>query len=168
MRHRGMLAPINSIKHYVQSDNSQTATATRRKIIIVDAVAQNVVSAVQDVVEGSLVKAVFLEYWVKSTASAGTDTKFQLSLEKTSSGAASIAFAAMNTLMGYENKKNILFFSQGVLGDLTTGSIPVVRGWFKIPKGKQRMGLGDTITVSISATGADIDTCGFATYKEYK
>ncbi len=166
MRHRRMLAPINSIKHYVHAENAATGSATRRSIEIVDAVAA--VSDAQDVLEGSLVKAVFLEYWVKSGATSGNDTKFQLALEKVPAGQAPLTFTQMNNMGSYPNKKNVLFFSQGVLGDLTTNSIPIVRNWFKIPKGKQRMGLADAIVVSISATGFDIDTCGFSTYKEYK
>ncbi len=74
----------------------------------------------------------------------------------------------MNNLMVYPNKKNILFYSQGVIGDLTTQSIPVVRNWFLIPKGKQRMGLGDKIVETLTATAAVIQNCGFSTYKEYK
>ncbi len=163
-----MVAPINSIKHYVQSDNADILTTARRKIEVVEAVAQNAVSNTQDVVEGSIVKAIFLEYWIHSESLAGIENKFQLVIEKAPSGTASVSFAEMNTLMGYHNKKNVLFFSQGVTGDLSTQGIPIVRQWFKIPRGKQRMGLGDTITVSISASGATFASCGFATYKEYK
>ncbi len=165
---RRMVAPINSIKHYVQAENTEVAASAARTIDVVDAVGQAAVAATDDVVEGSLVKAVFLEYWVHSKASAGTDAKFQFVLEKVPAGQSAITFAGMNNLMAYLNKKNILFFSQGVLGDLTTQAIPIVRQWFKIPKGKQRFGLGDNLVVTISATAAILDTCGFATYKEYK
>ncbi len=159
---------INAIKHYVQAENAPVASAAVRTIEVVDAVGQSAVANTEDVVEGSLVKAVFLEYWIRSQATAGTDTKFQFCLEKVPAGQSSITFGGMNVVMAYLNKKNILFFSQGVLGDLTTQSVPVVRQWFKIPKGKQRFGLGDNLVVTISATGQSIDTCGFATYKEYK
>ncbi len=163
-----MLAPINAIKHYVQADNATTTDGARRAIAVVTAVAQTGVTNVQDVVEGSLVKAVFLEYWFKGNAVAGTETKFQLVIEKVVAGVASITFTQMNNLFVYANKKNILFYSQGVTGDLTTQSIPIVRNWFRIPKGKQRFGLGDSLVISISTTGATTNTCGFATYKEYK
>ncbi len=159
---------INSIKHYVNTENSSITAASARTIEIVDAVGQASVVDTSDVVEGSIVKAVFLEYWVRSTATAGNDAKFQFCLEKVVSGQSSITFAGMNNLMAYLNKKNVLFFSQGVIGDLTTQSIPVVRQWFKIPKGKQRFGLGDNLVVTISATGFALDSCGFSTYKEYK
>ncbi len=165
---RKMLAPINSIKHYINNENASTASAAKRSIVLVTAVAQNAVSSTDDVVEGSIVKAIFIEHWAKSGADAGADTKFQFILEKVPAGQSSISFANMNTLMGYNNKKNVLFFSQGVIGDLTTQAIPIVRQWFKIPKGKQRFGLGDTLVATLSATAFAIDNCGFAVYKEYK
>ncbi len=167
MRHR-MVAPIISVKHYVNIENTPVASAGIRIIEIVDAVAQEAIVNTEDVTEGSLVKAVFIEMWIKSDATAGNGAKFQFSLEKLIGGAASNTFAGMNTMAAYLNKKNVLFYSQGVLGDLTTQAVPVVRQWFKIPKGKQRMGLDDKIQVSITSSGASIDTCGFATYKEYK
>ncbi len=161
-----MLAPINSIKHYVQTENNQVATGVRKTIPLVVAVAQSAVTNAQDVVEGSIVKNVYIEHWVKSFAAAGEDVKFQFVIEKVVSGQDPITFTQMNSLMGYPNKKNVLFMSQGVIGDLTTQSIPVVRNWFKNPK--PRMGLGDQIVASLSATAAVIQNCGFSTYKEYK
>ncbi len=162
-----MLAPINSVKHYVQAENAATSTGARRGVILIDAVVAPAVSTTADVKEGSIVKAIFVEIWIKSNATAGNDTKFQYVMEKVPAGQSGLTFAQMNNLQAYENKKNILFYSQGVLGDLTTNTIPVVRNWFKIPKGKQRWGLGDKLIIAISATGFEINTCGFATYKEY-
>ncbi len=167
MRHRRMLAPINSVKHYVQMENATVASGARKGVVLVDATAAPATSNTSDVKEGSLVKACFIEVWIKSNATAGTDTKFQFSLEKIPTGADSASFTQMNNLQAYDNKKNILFYSQGVLGDLTTQAVPIVRQWFKIPKGKQRFGLGDRLVMNITATGFEINTCGFSTYKEY-
>ncbi len=169
MRHRKMLAPINSIKHYVQAENASLASGSNRQIVLVDGVSIAVAAAnTFDVVEGSIVKAVFIELWVKSSAASGANTKFQLGLEKSPSGVGSMSFANMNNLMPYDNKKNILYYSQGVIGDTETQGIPVIRQWFLIPKGKQRFGLGDRLILSISTTGAALQICGFSTYKEYK
>ncbi len=161
-----MLAPINSVKHYVNVENTDITAGTRSSILIVDATAATS-DGVSLVKEGSLVKAIFLEFWVKSNASAGNDAKFQFCLEKAPNGVDTVSFTEMNTMGVYNNKKNVLFYSQGVLGDLTTQAIPVVRQWFKIPKGKQRFGLGDRLLVAISATTSVIARCGFATFKEY-
>ncbi len=168
MHRRRLVAPIVAIKHYVNHENQPITSGAKRQIDIVDVVAQQSVTNTDDVVEGSIVKAVYLELWVKSQATAGNDTKFQFVFEKVPAGQDAVTFTQMNTLMAYPNKKNIFYTSQGVLGDLTTQSIPIVRNWFKIPKGKQRMGAGDLLAMSISATGFDMDSCGFSTYKEYK
>ncbi len=168
MRHRRMLAPIVSIKHYVQFENAVTSDAAARNLQIVQGVAQTLVVNTGDVVEGSIVKAVYLELWFKGNAVAGTEDKFQFLIEKLSQGQDPVTFTQMNNLMAYPNKKNVFFYSQGVTGDLTTGSIPIVRGWFKIPKGKQRFGLEDELFMSVSTTGGTANTCGFATFKEYK
>ncbi len=162
-----MLAPISSIKHYVNVENADIANGARRVVTVVDAEPAPANTDAQDVAEGSIVKAIFLELWVKSEATSGNNTKFQLVFEKIVAGQNVITFTQMNNLASYPNKKNIFFYSQGVIGDATTQSIPVIRQWFKIPKGKQRMGAGDALSVSISATGAILNSCGFATYKEY-
>ncbi len=162
-----MLAPISSKKHYIQLDNAALADAGVRSTQLVDATPAPAVSSVEDVVEGAIVKAIYLEYWLKSNATAGTETKFQFAIEKVPQGVTGLTFALMNNLQTYDNKKNIFYFSQGVLGDLTTGSMPVFRSWFLIPKGKQRMGLGDQIKIHLTANGSTINNCGFATYKEY-
>ncbi len=167
MRHRRMLAPINTVKHYVQLENSTIASGAARGNAVVDAVIAPAAANTRDVREGAIVKAIFFESWVKSNASAGTDTKFQTAIEKVPAGATALTFTQMNNLQAYDNKKNILFYSQGVIGDLTTQAIPIVRNWFKIPKGKQRMGLGDRIVLTTTSTGAEINHCGFTTFKEY-
>ncbi len=168
MRHRRMLAPIVSIKHYVNQENASIADNAIRNMQMIQGVGQTAVVNTGDVVEGSIVKAVYIEMWFKGNAAAGTEDKFQLSIEKVPANQEPMTFAQMNTPMGYPNKKNILFYSQGVTGDLTTGSIPIVRGWFKIPKGKQRFGLDDELFVNVTTTGATANTCGFAVFKEYK
>ncbi len=167
-RLRRMLAPLITIKHMINIENAQVASGVANPIELVQAVAQADVAQFTDVVEGSLVKTVFLEMWIKSFAAAGEDTKFQLVLEKVPQNANPITFTQMNNLMTYPNKKNILYTSQGVIGDLTTQSIPIVRQWFMIPKGKQRFGLGDELIVSVSATAAVIQRCGLCIYKEWK
>ncbi len=164
-----MLAPINSVKHYVQFENSNGADASRRSLPVVHAVLESVgTSLTSDVIEGAVIKAVYIELWFKGNAVAGTEDKFQMAIEKIPAGAAPLSFTDMNNMQTYQNKKNVFYFTQGVTGDLTTQAIPVFRQWMLIPKGKQRFGFDDDLTVSISTTGASANTCGFATYKEYK
>ncbi len=168
MARRRLLAPLVTIKHYVNVENAVIANGTTRPIELIQAVNVNAVVNSGDVFEGSLVKTVFIEHWLKSNADATADTKFQLVVEKVPAGATSISFTQMNNLMSYPNKKNVLFVSQGVIGDGTTQSIPVVRQWFMIPKGKQRFGLDDRFVLTISTTAFGVNSCGIAIFKEWK
>ncbi len=79
-----------------------------------------------------------------------------------------MTLAQSQNLGAYPNKKNILYTTQGILADANDGgpTIPLIRGWIKIPKGKQRMGLDDRIVVNITAVGA-LRLCGISTFKEY-
>ncbi len=163
-----MVAPINSIKHYVQFSNAATPDGAIRGIIVVDAVVASAVNLSSEVLEGSIVKAVFVEWWLKGNSANGGTTQFTLTLEKVPAGATSISTGELANLMTYPNKKNILYTSQGVLGDLETQAVPFIRGWFKVPKGKQRFGLGDRLILSLLPVGSTLNNCGFSTYKEYK
>ncbi len=165
---RRMLAPLVTIKHILNKENATINSGARLNIELVQGVVQTGVSSVTDVVEGSLVKTVYIEIWLKSNASAGTNTKFQVVLEKVMGATAAITFTQMNNLMTYPNKKNVFYITQGVMGDLTTGSLPIMRGWFAIPRGKQRFGLDDQLVLSISSTGAVIQACGLSIFKEWK
>ncbi len=167
-RFRRMLAPLITIKHMVNVESSTIANGVAVSTEIVQAVGQTAVTNTTDVVEGSVVKTCYVELWIKSNAAAGGNAKFQLILEKITENSVPITFTEMNNLMTYPNKKNILFSTQGVIGDLSTQSVPVMRDWYSIPKGKQRFGLGDELVVTVSATTADIRRCGLFIFKEWK
>ncbi len=163
-----MLAPIVAIKHYVNVENATIAAAAIRTVVLVNATTQTGVTNAADVVEGSIIKAVFMEHWIKSIATAGNFAKFQMAIEKVVANQTSITFAQMNNLMAYENKKNIFYFTQGVIGDDTTQGVPIFKDWMMIPKGKQRFGIGDSLVMTISATSVSLKSCGVTTFKEYK
>ncbi len=166
-RHRGMVAPIHSIKHYVPRSKALVAVGTSLNVAVLDSVDPAAVTLVNEVVEGSIVKAVFLEYWLLNNDVSLTDTQFMFTVEKAPSNLAAITHAQQLIPGDYTNKNNILFFSQGVLSGGDTTAIPVLRQWVLIPKGKQRMSLGDRIVVTIGTVAEPIQVCGFATYKEY-
>ncbi len=127
-------------------------------------------TAPQHVSEGTLVKACYLEFWV-SQDSASVVGSYTFCVSKDPGENAAMTSANMAALHDYTNKKNILFTAQGLLTPNDGGQVPVVRGWYKIPKGKQRFGLGDILRVSVrnnNATAIDINFCGLAVYKEYQ
>ncbi len=157
---------IHSVKHYVQITRSSVATVTRNNESLIIAVEGTVANLVDEVVEGAIVKAIYIELWTLNSSNDGSEVIVLVKEPKDSIG---ISFTNMNALGTYNNKKNILFTHQGLSSNNGVGNpINVMRGWYKIPKSKQRFGLGDTLVLTISNSGASaLEYCGFATYKEY-
>ncbi len=119
--------------------------------------------------EGATVKACYVELWL-SQDSASTVGSYTVILYKDPGGTNAVDTAGMAALHDYSNKKNILFTAQGLLTPNDGGQVPVIRGWYKIPKGKQRFGLSDRLILAVrnnNLTAIDINLCGLAVYKEY-
>ncbi len=158
---------VNSEKHYRPISLTTVAENTVFNASVV--IAKKVVSDVSSEVRtGSVVKAVYVELWMMSSAAQPT---FQVStIQKISSDGDDPTTTQMSDLYTYPNKKNILRTSQGLVGDSNSNPIPIFRDWVRIPKGKQRFGLGDRFVISVAARGEtnnDIEICGIAIYKEY-
>ncbi len=158
-----MRAVIHSKKHYVQKSLTTVLAGAADPILIVKAVT-SAPSSANEVEEGSSIKAVYVEMWVRTgDTAAGTAL---LTLVKTPDASAPV-FADSIALDSYANKKNVLYHTQGLTNDQDADAIPFLRGWFKIPKGKQRFGVGDRLYLIIAAQALDQHVCGFMTYKEY-
>ncbi len=157
---------VHSVKHYVQMTLSTVGTLTRNTQVLVQAEESTAANLGFEIEEGAIVKAVYIELWVIGSVS---NQFFTIILDKSTGGAAAATFTQMTDLFTYPNKKNILYTTQGLASnDGIAAPIPVIRQWFKIPKGKQRFGLKDKLILSIASRGSDeIIFCGFATYKEY-
>ncbi len=163
-----MKAPINTVKHYVQRSNITVASGARTSFLIAHAKIAPATTLTSDVREGALIKSCYIEIWVKGNGASDADTQFNIVLERVDGQAAvGITYAQMLLLQAYQNKKNVLFAGQGVIGGVGGGNaVPVMRGWYKIPKGKQRFGLDDFLQVSVAFTGEGGQACGLAVYKE--
>jgi len=160
-----MKSPINSRKHIVQHTTTQVLTATVDTKSEINAVALQDVNLAQEVVEGTVVKAIFIERWLSGTFNVGS---FVMMVEKSVAGQPVPTFTNMTTLDAYPNKKNILYTTQGLIPEDNGNPIPVMRQWLKIPKGKQRFGLNDKLRVVIAAIGAEsVQYCGLTIYKSY-
>ncbi len=161
-----MLAPINTVKHY----NERTLFAVGSGLIqnlteIVAVVSPDANNAVE-VVEGAIIKAIYIELWITSDdAAQGT---FTFSLEKINTTQTDMTAAENITKFSYSNKKNIFYSTMGLTPPNIQSGIPIVRQWFKIPKGKQRFGLGDQLNMNLSGPSNGISACGFSTYKEFR
>ncbi len=160
-----MKSPIHSTKHYVQTSLATILAGAITSVNIVQAVSVADKNAVNEVEEGALVKACYVEDWLRTADTA--PGSFVYIICKNPSGTGAPTVAEMAALGTWNNKKNILFTSMGLLNDQDADATPISRGWYKIPKGKQRMGLDDRISIHILAQSLDLVRCGFATYKEY-
>ncbi len=169
MRHRRMLAPIQSIKHYVHRSITAIASGVLLSNLVTESVVAPATANAFSVMQGSVVKAVHLEMWISGDEATDTNSQFVLIVEKVPGNGTPMTAAQSLNLGSYPNKKNILFTSQGNLAASIDGAqaVPVIRDWVLIPKGKQRQGLDDQIVVHISAVGA-LKVCGLFTYKEYR
>ncbi len=168
---RRMLAPITSVKHYIAQTNVSTATGALINLVLVNAVpVGNAHAATADVTEGSVIKAVHLDFWSCQIGAVTTTLQFTAILEKVVAGQAAATVTDLLNLQAYDNKKNILTSFQGNMSSIQGGANPTtyMQGWFKIPKGKQRFGIGDSLVISSTQVGQTHNICGLATYKEYQ
>ncbi len=163
-----MKAPIHSKKHIVQMSQFTVAQAAVDTQIIIQA-AEATSTTPAGISEGALVKAVYIELWL-GNASTSVVGSYTTALQKNPGGNSPLSTGNMAALHDWDNKKNILFTSQALVPPTDGGQIPIMKGWYKIPKGKQRFGLGDRldlVTRNNNATAVDINGCGLAIFKEY-
>ncbi len=161
-----MRAPIHSRKHYVQITLSTAVTVTRNNELLIEGVAVTSKNTPREVEEGAIVKAIYIELWTLSSSNDGSEVVLLSKQQELNVGPTYVEAIAVDT---YTNKKNILFTHQGLSSNDGVGNPQMVmRGWYKIPKSKQRFGLGDILTLTVANPSLNTLTyCGFATYKEY-
>jgi len=157
---------VHSTKHYVQLPITQILTGVRQQNIIVSAVTVGDKNTPSEIEEGSSVKAIFFEMWLQNEGNLG---EFIMTISKDLEFGNGPTFVEMADLTSFSNKKNVLYTTQGLTSnDGISGPVNIIRGWIKIPKSKQRFGLGDRINMNISNVSAnDLVRCGMTTYKEY-
>ena len=163
-----MKALINSIKHIVQESLAVINEQTMRNIIIARATAQQPTTSIL-VAVGANIKAIYLEYWLLGESAQPCTATW--TFEKTVNDAVAMTQSQGQDMFNYPNKRNILKSGQGVIGDSNTNPIPIIREWIKIPKGKQRMAVGDEWVFNVSCIGETdngLEVCGLAIYKEYQ
>ncbi len=157
---------VHSTKHYVHYPIDQVGAGLLQSIRLCVAVESTAANLGDEVEEGSSLKAIFVELWLQNQGNLG---EFICTLTKTPENSTGPTFVESANLFTYTNKKNVLYTTQGLTSnDAISGPVPVMRGWYKIPKSKQRFGLGDSIRLNIANVSAnDLNRCGFSTYKEY-
>ncbi len=161
-----MVRPVvHSVKHINQYSLASIIGGAKLDLAILTAVAREDVNVPSEVAEGSIVKAVYLEIWARAgetTAGSG-----QLVVYKQQSDTSTATATEMAALNDWDNKRNIFYTTMGLFNDQDADAIALFKGWIKIPKGKQRMGLGDNVTITIFTPTIDLHICGFSLFKEY-
>ncbi len=158
-------AMVHSTKHYVQQSLSTILGGAALSVILAVGVAVKDKTIVSDVEEGCTIKAVYCEFWIRAGDTVGSSG--QMVLVKVPAGGGPPSTTEMAALNDYDNKKNVLYTQMGLYNDQDADALASIRGWFKIPKGKQRFGLGDTLLLRFFTPTIDLHICGFSTYKEY-
>ncbi len=156
---------VHSTKHIVQQSITTVTGGGVVTVNVAESVAVGAKNLVFEVEEGSSIKAVYVEMWERSSST--TPSSGQAIFYKKIADASSATAADMAALGDWDNKKNILYTTMGLFNDQDADAVNLIRGWIKIPKGKQRMGLGDKIQMTFFASVVDTVICGFFLYKEY-
>ncbi len=154
---------VNTEKHYVQSSLGAVASGVIQTISIAFAVVTPTTDATT-VREGSKISAVYIEMWITSDdAAQGTAI---VTLEKRTGNMVAMTAAQSGALNAYVNKKNIFHTQMGLIPNNVDYPMATIKGWFKIPKGKQRFGLNDVLVLNLHGQSNGLAFCGFYTFKE--
>ncbi len=160
-----MRPKVQTHKHYVQWTITPVSVGTTVVEQIALAVNVTIADMGNEVIEGATVSAMYIELWVIGQSDSASGNVLA-SFYKKPGGASDISTAEHINLEAYDNKKNIFYHTQGITNDGVANATPFIRQWFKIPKGKQRMGRNDELSLAITTQAEAVNYCGFATYKE--
>ncbi len=157
---------VTTDKHYSANPLFVVSASSLTQVVAVHAVQIQNKDAAFEVEEGSVIEAVYFEFWI---ANAGSGASFGVcTIEKLMGGQPNQTFTQSLNLGTYPNKKNILFTFEGLIPPSTVNPIPIIRRYVKIPRGKQRFGLDDKLVINFTSDGDGKNVCGFVTYKEQK
>ncbi len=159
-----MRPTINTEKHLVQFSLGSVASGALEPLIIAIGKQSVTATAATHVREGAKIANVYIEMWVSSDdVSSGTCIA---TLERVPGGLGLMTAADSAALDGYDNKKNVLHTFMGLIPNDVDYPMPILKGWFKIPKGKQRFGIEDQLRLNLHGQSNGMAFCGFAVYKE--
>ncbi len=160
-----MKAVIRSNKHFIQFNGATVAAGAVTVNTLADGIDVVAAATAQHVLTGSTIKAVYIELWVTSLTTGFGNAI--VTLEKLPTSAVNPVFGNMTALFVYQNKKNIFYTTMGLTSPNTQTPTLLIRGWFKIPKGKQRFGLNDRLVLNVASPINGLNLCGVVIYKSY-
>ncbi len=155
---------INTEKHIVQVSLNTITSGSIINLVFATSVAVPT-AVLTEVREGSIIKAIYFEMWITSNdSSSGTAI---VTFEKVEGSDSTLMTSGESAGLGsYTNKKNVFHTQMGLIPSNTQYPLATIKGWFKIPKGKQRFGLGDRLVINIHGQSSSVQMCGFGLYKE--
>ncbi len=154
---------VHTEKHYVQISLAAIASGALLPNLIALAVAVPGTTT-SDVREGCTISAVYCEMWI--TTDDATKGSSIITLEKIPGPGSFMTAAESAALNAYGNKKNILYTQMGLTPGEDQFPMATIKGWFKIPKGKQRFGKDDALVLNVHGQSNGLSICGFFIYKE--
>ncbi len=161
-----MVRPIiNSEKRIVQLTLTNIATGVADLTDLIAGEQDPTASAPNEVSAGTVVKAIYAELWLM--ADSQQPATITTLIVKVPNGGSGPSAGEMTNLNAYNSKKNILEMHQGLIGDANTNPTPFYRGWIKIPKGKQRFGIGDKLVLAVKSITDGTQMCGVFIFKAY-
>ncbi len=167
-RRNNMVRPVvNSIKNDISFLTGLTAGANTVVNLAIAEDAPTTADA-DSVRNGSLVKAIWLEFWVSNAAThtIGVSTAFEAYIMKNPGN--NLTGPVPGTVGTSNEKKFVIKGWKGLTGDRLAG-FPAYswKGWIKIPKRYHRMGTDDKWQLNVLATGVDQILCLHIVYKWY-
>ncbi len=101
-----------------------------------------------------------------TTSDDATQGSVITALQKKPANAGNMTAAQIADLDTYAGKQDIFEIHQGLVAPNIQSGTPIMRHWVKIPRGKQRFGLGEQLVFNILGQSEGATSCGFFIYKE--
>ncbi len=155
---------VHTEKHIVQRSLGAVAAGAIDAFDFAVAVSLPTAGNSVHVREGSTISAVWLEMWI--SGDDATQSSAIITLEKLIGSSAPMTAAESASLNAYDNKRNVFHIQMGLIPPDIQYPMASIKGWFKIPRGKQRFSLGDRLALNIHGQSNGVSFCGNIIYKE--
>jgi len=165
-RSRNMsLRPINRIKHVVDSQLGLVLNV-QAAVSLIDTVDAPVISQTDEVVTGSKVSSIYLKVEAAATTAAALANIYMYVFKNPAS-----ALTAPNAnVVGGSDLKKYSIHQEMVMLEKSVGGNPrtLFNGVIRIPRGYQRNGPDDNMSLLLFAPGVNCDVCVQCHYKEFR
>ncbi len=165
-RFRSSLIKINTLKHVVDLQGGLGVNVQQEEILV-DA-EDNPVFATnpQQINTSSSVNAIFLNVQVAATSTAALANVYMY-VAKNPGNAITMPQA---NVVGKSNDRKHVLHQEMIMTEKNTTAIPrtLFKGVIRIPRGKQRFGIEDRLSIFLLSPGTTYDYCIQCIYKEIK